>query len=224
MSGEENNIPERFRALFSGPGAQSASELSGAHVAKLTPGDVVFSNGADVPVVPLVMSGRVRVFSPSETGHEITLYEIQPGETCVLAASSALAGKAYPATAVAETDTEAWLVPKDTFIRLFTSNELFRAFVFDAFSSRLSVVMGLVEEVAFRKMDERLAAYLLRRTESGERLKETQEAIAAQLGTAREVVSRILSDFERKGLVKTGRGYVDVLERDELKSFSGSHG
>lgn len=221
----KNEVPEQFKALFEGVGEPSLSDLTGARVVALVSGDIVFSNGNDVPVVPLLMSGRVRVFSPSDSGHEITLYEIQPGETCVLAASSALSGNVYPATAMAETDTEAWLVPQDSFIRLFTANELFRAFVFDAFSSRLSVLMSLVEEVAFRKMDQRLATYLLRRvTEPGDRLRETQEAIAAQLGTVREVVSRILGDFERKGLVRTGRGYVQVLDIDDLKAISGKRG
>lgn len=212
-------IPEQFKALFSGNDGDSTDGLEFAAIKKLRPGDLVFAPGNDVPVIPLVLSGLVRVFTPADSGHEITLYEIQPGETCVLAASSALAGNSYPAMAVAETDTEAWLLPADTFIKLFTANELFRAFVFDALNSRLSSVMGLVHDVAFKKMDERLIGYLLRRTSESSRLKETQESVAAQLGTAREVVSRILNGLEKRSLVRTGRGYVEVLDRAGLNAL-----
>ncbi len=212
------DIPEQFKALFSGQGSDNTDSLESAAIKKLRPGDMVFAPGNDVPVIPLVLSGLVRVFTPADSGHEITLYEIQPGETCVLAASSALAGSSYPAMAVAETETEAWLLPADAFIKLFTLNERFRAFVFDALNSRLSSVMGLVHDVAFKKMDERLTGYILRRTTEDSRLNETQESIAAQLGTAREVVSRILNDFERQGLVRTGRGYVEVIDRPGLLS------
>ncbi len=215
------SVPDRFQALFSGAGATSEAVLQSTAIKKLRPGDLVFAPGNDVTVVPLVLSGLVRVFTPAESGHEITLYEIEPGETCVLAASSALAGSSYPAMAVAEAETEAWLLPQDTFTRLFAENELFRAFVFDALNSRLSSVMGLVHDVAFKKMDERLIGYLLRRTTTSDpRLSETQESIAAQLGTAREVVSRILNDLERKGLVQTGRGFVEVTDRPGLTALS----
>lgn len=213
-------IPEQFRALFSDRSGENTVGLESASIKKLRPGDLVFSPGKDVPVIPLVLSGLVRVYTPADSGHEITLYEIQPGETCVLAASSALAGNSYPAMAVAEEETEAWLLPADAFIRLFSSNELFRAFIFDALNSRLSSVMGLVHDVAFKKMDERLIGYILRRTAESSRITETQESIAAQLGTAREVVSRILNDFERKGFVHTGRGYVEVIDRPGLQSIS----
>ncbi len=211
-------IPDLFRAIFTDD--DSLHGLVSSSTKKLRPGDTVFAPGNEVQVVPLVLSGTVRVFTPDQSGHEITLYQIKPGETCVLAASSALAGNSYPAMAIAETEAEAWLLPADVFVRLFTSNERFRAFVFDSLNSRLGAVMGLVRDVAFKKMDERLAGYLLRRTTEASRLNETQESIAAQLGTAREVVSRILNDFERQSFVHISRGHVEVLDREGLGSVA----
>ncbi len=213
-------IPDAFRALF--PDSETANQpgFDQAVQIRISEGEVVFTPGTAIPGVPMVISGKLRVFSPDDSGHEITLYEIQPGETCVLAASSALAGNGYPAIAIAEMDTEAWVVPVDTFLAEFARNERFRAFVFDALNSRLSTVMGLVRDVAFKRMDQRLAGYLSTRTVQDPLIKETHESIALQLGTAREVVSRILNDFEDQGLVRTGRGNIMVIDRSALERIT----
>ena len=216
-------IPDAFRALF--PDSETASQpgFDQAVQIKISEGEVVFTPGTAIPGVPMVISGKLRVFSPDDSGHEITLYEIQPGETCILAASSALAGNSYPAIAIAETDTEAWVVPVDTFLAEFAKNERFRAFVFDALNNRLFTVMGLVRDVAFKRMDQRLAGYLLTRTGQdpvNPVIRETQESIALQLGTAREVVSRILNEFEGQGLVRTGRVNITVIDRSALEHIA----
>ena len=213
-------IPDAFRALF--PDSETANQtgFDQAVQIRISEGEVVFTPGTAIPGVPMVISGKLRVFSPDDSGHEITLYEIQPGETCVLAASSALAGNGYPAIAIAEMDTEAWVVPVDTFLAEFAGNERFRAFVFDALNTRLSTVMGLVRDVAFKRMDQRLAGYLSTRTVQDPLIKETHESIALQLGTAREVVSRILNDFEDRGLVRTGRGNITVIDRSALERIT----
>ena len=213
-------IPEVFRTLFPNSEAVAPANLDQAAQIKIPEGAVVFAPGTDVPSVPMVVSGKVRVFSPDESGHEITLYEITPGETCVLAASSVLAGNRYPAMAIADADTEAWVIPVDAFLDEFSKNERFRAFVFNALNARLSTVMGLVHDVAFKRMDQRLAGYLLRRSVQDSVVQETQESIASQLGTAREVVSRILNEFEAGGMVETGRGNVRVIDRAGLDDIA----
>jgi len=157
-------------------------------------GTQIYHEGDACNGIAFVLSGDIRVYKIGQTGREITLYEIGPGETCILA------GQNYPAHATAIEDTEILLVPAAEFRRMVAANEMMREFVFTLLSRRLSGVMELVEEVAFGRMDERLMEYLVERSED-HRLETTHQKIANDLGTSREVVSRLLKDLERKGKV-----------------------
>ncbi len=179
-------------------------------------GDTLFNEGADLLAVPFVESGRIRVFKRSAEGHEITLYDIDAGDSCVLAAGSILAGARYPAIAVADGPVVMWLIDGRTMLDLFESNHDFRRWVFELLSTRLSGLMGLVEEVAFKKMDSRLASYLIDRADEAGELATTHEAIATELGTAREVVSRILRQFEVEEAIVIGRGRISISDRSKL--------
>ncbi len=190
------------------------------HTVVLDKGAEVFAPGGEVSVVPLVMEGRVRVFSTTEAGEEITLYEIDPGQVCVLAAAGALSGREYPATAVAETRVNALMVPAEEFLRLFGQDPGLRSTVFDLLTGRLAGLMGLVSEVAFQPMEARVAAFLARKAGSAGLVSETHEEIAAHLGTAREVVSRILKRFEERGLVALGRGRIQVTDSRTLAAIA----
>jgi len=163
-------------------------------------GTQIYHEGDACNGIAFVLSGDIRVYKIGQTGREITLYEIGPGETCILNASCILAGQNYPAHATAIEDTEILLVPAAEFRRMVAANEMMREFVFTLLSRRLSGVMELVEEVAFGRMDERLMEYLVERSED-HRLETTHQKIANDLGTSREVVSRLLKDLERKGKV-----------------------
>lgn len=190
------------------------------HMVTLEKGVEVFTPGATTSVVPLVMEGRIRVLSTTESGAEITLYEIAPGQMCVLAAAGALTGRDYPATAITETRVTALLLPAAEFLRLFGQDQDLRRSVFDLLTGRLAALMGLVSEVAFQPLEARVAAYLGRRADPSGLVSETHEAIAAHLGTAREVVSRILKAFEERGLVELGRGKIRVTDRRELATIA----
>ena len=155
----------------------------------------------------------MRVFKLGEGGQEITLYHVGAGEACPLNVSCILSDRPVPAMACVEEDVEAIVVPAATFRAWIAEYEPMRRFVFQMFSSRLTEVMSLVEEVAFRRMDQRLArrlADLL--TEEGS-VEVTHADIAADLGTAREVVSRLLKEFERLGAISLSRG--KILLRNE---------
>lgn len=143
---------------------------------------------------------------------EITLYEIDPGETCILNASCILSGQTYPANAVTLSDSGLFLVPSAAFRRLISEHEMMREFVFTLLSRRLSGVMELVEEVAFGHMDERLLDYLVEKS-ADNKLETTHQNIANDLGTSREVVSRLLKNYERKGRVKLSRNAVTLLDQ-----------
>ncbi|HTG00995.1 MAG TPA: Crp/Fnr family transcriptional regulator [Nitrospirota bacterium] len=170
----------------------------------------IYHEGDACQAIAFVLDGEIRVFKVGETGREITLYEIGPGETCILNASCILAHTSYPANAVAASDVTLLLVPADVFRRLVVERPEMRDFVFSLLSRRLSTVMELVEEVAFGRMDQRLMDYLVEKSEN-DVLEATHQKIANDLGTSREVVSRLLKDFERKGQVKLSRNSIALL-------------
>lgn len=161
--------------------------------------------------IAFVLSGEVRVYKIGRSGREITLYEIHPGETCILNASCILSGRPYPAFADALSETRVMLVPSGVFRRLVAEDETVRTFVFTLLSQRLSGVMELVEEVAFRRMDDRLEEYLIEKSENGV-IDTTRQRIANDLGTSREVVSRLLKDMERRGMIGLSRNAIKLLQ------------
>ena len=172
----------------------------------------IYTEGDACSAIAFVLSGEIRVFKIGDTGREITLYEIGPGETCILNASCILSGSTYPAHAVATSEMNVLLVPSADFRKLVTEQEAMRDFVFTLLSHRLAAVMELVEEVAFGRMDQRLMDYLIEKSEN-KILEATHQKIANDLGTSREVVSRLLKDFERKQRVKLSRNSIALLER-----------
>ncbi len=184
--------------------------LSASGTQTIPSGARIYAEGDSCAAIAFVLSGEIRVYKIGETGREITLYEIGRGETCILNASCILAHTSYPANAVAVTDVDVLLVPSVVFHRLVTESEAMREFVFTLLSRRLSLVMELVEEVAFGRMDERLVDYLIEKSENNV-LETTHQRIANDLGTSREVVSRLLKDFERKNKVRLSRNSITLL-------------
>jgi CRP/FNR family transcriptional regulator len=174
-------------------------------------GRQLYSEGDSCPAIAFVISGEIRVYKTGQSGREITLYEIGPGETCILNASCILSGTSYPANAVTVSDVAMLLIPSSDFRRLVDRHEEMRDFVFTLLSRRLSGVMELVEEVAFGRMDERLLDYLIEKSENG-KLETTHQNIANDLGTSREVVSRLLKDLERKQEVRLSRNSITLLK------------
>ncbi len=140
------------------------------------------------------------MYKIGEGGREIKLYEIFPGETFILNASCILSRGNYPANAVAVTDGAVLFIPEKEFRRLISAHEPMRNFIFSLFSRRFAAIMELIEEVAFGKMDKRLNEYLIEKSENNI-LDSTHQQIANDLGTSREVVSRLLKDLEKKGKV-----------------------
>jgi CRP/FNR family transcriptional regulator len=193
-----------FRSLVL-PG--SSELLSGSSRQTIPAGTPLYRQGDSCSAIAFVISGEVRVFKIGETGREITLYEIGPGETCILNASCILSGRSYPAYATTLSETDLVFVPSDSFRRMVSTSDEMQRFMFSIMSERLTSVMELVEEVAFGRMDQRLMDYLVEKSESG-RLETTHQKIANELGTSREVVSRLLKDFERRDLIRLGRNSI----------------
>jgi CRP/FNR family transcriptional regulator len=199
-----------FPGFGTGPEELVRDLLQSGRSAVIPQGRQIYSEGDACSAIAFVLSGEIRVYKVGQTGREITLYEIGPGETCILNASCILSEKSYPAHAASVSDVSLLLVPSTDFRGLVARYERMRDFVFTLLSERLSGVMELVEEVAFGRMDERLSDYLVEKAENG-LIGATHQQIANDLGTSREVVSRLLKDMERKGNVRLSRNEVRLL-------------
>ena len=185
---------------------------------KLAHKQVLASGGAECAFLPFVLDGTLRIYKASEAGREITLYRIEQGESCILSATCILNGGSFPAIAEAEGETLVVLLPARLLARLVEDNPQWRQFLFGLYAKRLENVLTLIDEVVFHHMDARLAAHLVR--QAGARQKAvttTHGEIAAELGTSREVVTRILADFEADGLIATARGRISIRRSDALR-------
>jgi CRP/FNR family transcriptional regulator len=189
-----------------------------AFFARIPAGHDVFVEGDRVDAIALLISGVVRVYKIGETGREITLYRFGNGESCILTANAILSQKNFPALATVEKDAEAVMIPAGDFRDWVSRHELWRTFVFDLLSERLSAVMAVVEEVAFRRMDARLASFLLERGRRSDSIYVTHQEIAAELGSSREVISRILEDLAASGLISVTRGRIKLLDKQVLQT------
>ena len=186
--------------------------------ARIACGEYICMEGNQCSRLPVVLSGIARVYKIAENGREITLYRIVSGQSCILTASCILSDISFPAFAVAESDIEAIVVPNEFVSAWLKEYDNWKEYVFEMLAHRLSGVVELVEEIAFQKIDIRLADYLVRFAGSGEIVEKTHEAVAADLGTSREVISRILKDFEQEGLVELSRGEIRVCAPRNLTS------
>jgi CRP/FNR family transcriptional regulator len=198
--------------LFQRASAGFQQELLQSGVHQHVPAGTLFlRDGDSVDRFTLVGVGRVRVFKVGSSGREITLYQVGPGESCILSIASIFGGSVYPATARAEDAVDAVSYPGESLLR---------------WVSTLTEMMTLLEEITFHKVDRRLAEFLLAQF-SAERttrdvLDVTHEQIAGELGTAREVVSRLLKEFERQGVLSLGRSRVELIDGEKLVAFLGS--
>lgn len=170
--------------------------------------------GAQCTHFPIVLEGTARVFTVGENGSEITLYRLEPGDGCVLAAASILSALPLPAFAIAETDGEVLMIPAANFIAWFDGRDFWRRFVFSLIAHNLANVIAVTNATAFQRLDARVANLLL--TSDGDPVRTTHQAIALELGSSREVVSRVLKSFEIEELVDLGRGAIRIVDREGL--------
>lgn len=191
-----------------------------AQFVKIPAGQDVFVEGDRVDGIALLISGVVRVYKIGETGREITFYRFGLGQSCILTANAILSQRSFPAIATVEEDAEAVMIPADVFRDWVNRYDLWREFVFDLLSERLSTVMAIVDEVAFQRMDRRVALFLLNQAKVQNPMRITHQELAAELGSSREVISRILEDFSREGLIESGRGIIEILDFEALQPRS----
>ena len=184
---------------------------------RATAGARMFSEGDVCHSFVLVTSGEIRVAKTAANGREIELYRVLPGDSCILTVSCLLGGAAYPASGVAAGELSGVEIPKALFDRLVTKSPAFRQFIFSFIAERLALLMALIEQVAFQRLDARLAAALLR---GRPQVNRTHQALADELGSVREVISRLLKEFESQALIRLDRGVIYVLDAPRLAQIS----
>jgi len=211
------NVARELRSLYPALGSLGDEALEAvldrAQLLRVPAGTPMFGEGSPCRQFPLVLEGSIRVAKSSE-GRELQLYRVVAGESCVLTGGCLVGGRDYPATGVVEQD--AWLVvlPKPVFDELLATHAPFRQYVFSLFAERLTELMALVEAVAFHKLDRRLAGALLGH---GRLVAITHQQLADEVGSVREIVTRVLRSFADQGLVRLGRGSVEVLDAGGLR-------
>lgn len=173
----------------------------------------LFSEGSPCTHYPLLVEGVIRATKSSPDGHEILLYRLNPGESCVITVVALLGSTAYPAIGSAEADLLVYGVPRALFEEMILRVTEFRVFVFQYLSQRMAHLMALIDDVAFRRVDQRLASRLLAAVAP---ISVTHQMLADELGTTREVVSRTLEAFQESGVLKLGRKRIEVLDRQAL--------
>lgn len=221
LSQEHYNRIVRALPILQHADPQLAREFQqSADFTRIPAGRDVFVEGDRVDGIALLISGVVRVYKIGETGREITLYRFGLGEACILTANAILSQKYFPAIATVEQEAEAVMVPSEKFRFWVRQYDLWQEFVFDLLSQRLSSIMMIVDEIAFRRMDARIASLLLRRSRIQNPVRMTHQAIASELGSSREVISRLLEDFAERGFIRPGRGEIEILEVEALKARS----
>jgi len=190
--------------------------LRSAQWMRVPTGAMLFDDHQACEGFPFVVEGSVRVSKCAPTGRELPLYRVGPGETCIISSSCLLGQEDYNARGVTEADTLLMLLPKPVFDELMGERP-FRDFVFHLFAERIADLMQLIEEVAFRKLDQRLASLLLGK---GRVLHVTHQQLADELGSVREIVSRLLKSFADQGLVRLAREQVEILDPASLRRLS----
>ncbi|GGX68263.1 Crp/Fnr family transcriptional regulator [Tateyamaria omphalii] len=211
---------ERFQGTAALPRAVRDRLISVARIIHLGAGAQVFGPTNVPDSLFFLYDGRIRVSQSSEAGREIVLYRVDAGESCVLTTACMLAEEAYNAEGIAETNITAIVLPKPAFDRLVSEEEAFRKFVFAAYSRRLIDLLRVVDDVAFGHMDVRLAERLLALAGDHKEIPTTHQNLASELGTAREVISRILSDFQKRGLIAQSRGRIALVDKVALRRIA----
>lgn len=211
------DLSELYPVLAKLPPLLAARFAAETQAMTVPSGTVVFDERQACQGFPFVIKGDIRVVKPSANGRELPLYRVLPGESCIITSSCLLGHTDYNARGIAQGETTLALMPRPLFDELL-AEPAFRDFVFHLFSERIAELMQVIEEVAFRKLDQRLAGLLLGK---GKLVHATHQQLADDLGSVREMVSRLLKGFAEQGLVRLSREQVEILDPAGLRRIAG---
>ena len=210
---------DQFEGLRGLPAGIREDLEAGSKIVHLPQGTTVFAPGQPSENLLLMLEGTVRVQQRSDTGREVFLYRVHAGESCVLTTACMLADEAFSADGIAETDITAVAIPRALFDTLAGRSSEFRQFVFRTFSRRITDLFSLIDDIVFRRLDVRLAERLIERAE-GDRVMATHQMLATELGTAREVITRTLAEFQRRGWIEQARGRITLRDPPALERLA----
>jgi CRP/FNR family transcriptional regulator len=221
----ENIFHSKISKLFPFLNEEDIPELDefkkNAINSKIPQGKIITLEGDSCDYLSFVISGVVRVYKIGETGREITLYRLYEGDSCILTASCIVSNSTFPAFSVAESDVEVFSIPSALFSAWIKKYDVWQKFIFNLVSKRLGDIISVVEEIAFRHIDVRIADKLSKLyEENGNPVKITHQELASDIGSSREVISRILKDFEEKQIVIISRGSIEIMDINCLKEYS----
>lgn len=212
-----SRLLQQYPILRELPAAELETVLASASVLQLPAGTILFDENQTCQGFPLLLSGSIRVIKAAPSGRELQLYRVVPGESCILTSCCLLGHTPYQARGIAEQALEMALLPASAFHQLLGKYEPFRSYVFHLFSDRITDLMQLVSAVAFQKLDQRLARLLVSKPSP---IHTTHQTLADELGSAREMVSRLLKGFSEHGWVKLGREQIAITDASALKKFA----
>lgn len=211
-------ILDLYPALAGLPGDRLSALLQPKAVMQVPAGTRIFAEHQPCQGFPLLLEGSIKVVKQAASGRELMLYRVAPGGSCIITSSCLLGHSDYNARGIAESPLSMLLLPASVFGQLMIDHAPFRDFVFHLFAERIGELMQLVEEVAFARLDQRLARLLLARNDSV--LNVTHQQLADELGSVREIVSRLLKGFAAQGLVSLGREHLTITDRPRLREIA----
>lgn len=203
---------------------EQRNTLESATILRIAPKGTMLHNGnADCIGLFVVKSGQLRAFIVSDEGKEITLYRLLERDICLFSAACMMSSIRFEVTIEAEKDSEVWIIPTETYHAVMEVSPLLANYTSQILASRFSEVMWLMDQILFKRFDARLATFLLEESaiEDSDALEITHEKIANHMGTAREVVTRMLKYFQSEGMVSLSRGGVHLLDRERLAQMAG---
>ena len=204
--------------------AQQNRLLDSLIARKVEKGTIIHNGSMDCTGLLVVESGQLRAYILSDEGREITLYRLFDRDICLLSASCMIQSIQFDVTVVAEKDTRLWIIPAEVYKGVMESSAPAANFTNELMATRFTDVMWLIEQIMWKSLDKRLAAFLLEEAaiEGSNELKITHEAIANHMGSHREVITRMLRYFQGEGLVRLSRGMVAILDEERLKGLAGT--
>lgn len=215
---DRQNVLDLYPPLAGLPADRLAALLQPKAVMRLPAGTQVFAEHQPCQGFPLLVEGSIKVVKLAASGRELLLYRVVPGGSCIISSSCLLGHSDYNARGIAETPITLLALPVASFATLMLEHTPFRDFVFHLFAERIAELMQLVEEVAFARLDQRLAKLLLARKD--DLLHVTHQQLADELGSVREIVSRLLKGFAAQGLVALGREQLQIIDRAGLQKLT----
>ena len=213
---------ENYFPIWNKLSATQQNQILGSLITrKVKKGTVIHNGSMDCTGLLLIKSGQLRAYILSEEGREITIYRLFERDMCLFSASCMMRSIQFDLTIAAEKDTDLWIIPAEVYQSIMAESAPVANYTNELMATRFSDVMWLIEQIMWKSLDKRVAAFLLEESaiEDSDTLKITHEAVANHLGSHREVITRMLKYFQNEGMVKLSRGSIAITDAEKLEAL-----